>query len=579
MEPEMLYSFWPMNNRVSSSICALVLFSLRGIMLIISFIYCKTGTILLIDYQLYPANQTFLNFHLILDPMGTTLSTTVLFISANIITFTTFYIQEEKFLSRFTHLIILFILSINILIFFPHFIFLLLGWDGLGLTSFLLVIYYYSPKSLGAGIITALTNRIGDVLILISIRWMLTQGHWNIIYIWENIHPYIFIFITLAAITKRAQIPFSSWLPAAIAAPTPVSALVHSSTLVTAGVFLLIRFYPFLSKSYLFSKFLLLIATITIFIAGAAATLESDLKKIIALSTLSQLGVIITAIALNSPFLALFHLITHALFKALLFVTAGSLIAANNHIQDLRSVGRILTQMPLTSSAFLVSNMALCAIPFLAGFYSKDLILEINSYNNNNIIIFIILTTATALTSAYSIRFLITGWAAIRNFHPNHTVLDLNKYRIIPALILGSGAIAGGSFNNWIYLSPFNESIISITSKLTPLIVTIAGFIIATILASYSNSIIKSYKTILFSQSLIWFLTPISTQIILKSPLKLRILINNLIDQGWAEYMGGQGTFKISSTSAFIITKPQKNIPLIHLTIISFILSPILFLL
>jgi len=139
-----------------------------------------------------------------------------------------------------------------------------------------------------------------------------------------------------AAITKSAQMPFSSWLPAAIAAPTPVSALVHSSTLVTAGVFLMIRFYPFLKLFYLFNSLLLIFAVTTIFIAGLRATTECDAKKIIALSTLSQLGIIITSLGLGLPHLAYYHILTHALFKALLFVCAGSFINYHLHAQDLR---------------------------------------------------------------------------------------------------------------------------------------------------------------------------------------------------------------------------------------------------
>ncbi len=142
--------------------------------------------------------------------------------------------------------------------------------------------------------------------------------------------------ITVAAMTKRAQIPFSSWLPAAIAAPTPVSALVHSSTLVTAGVFLLIRFYPFLHSIKMFNTAILIIAVCTMLIAGLRATTECDMKKIIALSTLRQLGIIITRIGLNAPRLAFFHILTHALFKALLFICAGSFINCHLHTQDLR---------------------------------------------------------------------------------------------------------------------------------------------------------------------------------------------------------------------------------------------------
>lgn len=176
-------------------------------------------------------------------------------------------------------------------------------------------------------------------------------------------------------------------MPAAIAAPTPVRALVHSSTLVTAGVFLLIRFYPYLRGMPGFNSRILLIASLTIFMAGVRALVECDIKKIIALSTLRQLGVIIASIGLGMPDLAFFHLITHALFKALLFVCAGTLINLHHHSQDLRGMGNLINQMPLTISCLNIANIALCGLPFLSGFYSKDLIIEISLYNNYNFII------------------------------------------------------------------------------------------------------------------------------------------------------------------------------------------------
>lgn len=203
--------------------------------------------------------------------------------------------------------------------------------------------------------------------------------------------------------------PFSSWLPAAIAAPTPVSALVHSSTLVTAGVFLLIRFHSFLASFNIFSSSLFFASAFTIFIAGIAALTECDIKKIIALSTLSQLGVIILALSVGLPKLAFFHLITHALFKALLFICAGSIIHFHHHGQDLRTIGNLTSQLPFTITALLIANISLCAIPFLAGFYSKDLIIETALFSSSNLIFILLLFLATAFTSAYSLRLLILG--------------------------------------------------------------------------------------------------------------------------------------------------------------------------
>ena len=169
-----------------------------------------------------------------------------------------------------------------------------------------------------------------------------------------------------------------------MAAPTPVSALVHSSTLVTAGVFILIRFYNFLRTIKIFNTILLFVATVTILIAGLSALTECDLKKVIALSTLRQLGVIIARLGLGAPNLAFFHLITHALFKALLFICAGAIIHFSYHRQDLRNVGNLAPQLPITISALLIANISLCGLPFLSGFYSKDLILETSIFIPTN---------------------------------------------------------------------------------------------------------------------------------------------------------------------------------------------------
>ena len=196
--------------------------------------------------------------------------------------------------------------------------------------------------------------------------------------------------VILAAMTKSAQIPFSAWLPAAMAAPTPVSALVHSSTLVTAGVYLLIRFREVVNNIYA-GKLLLLLSGLTIFMAGVGANYEYDLKKIIALSTLSQLGLIMMILSMGYATLAYFHLLAHALFKALLFLCAGAIIHGIGDIQDIRCIGRLVGQMPLTLSCLNVANFALCGLPFLAGFYSKDLILEVSTLSLVNIVSFFLL--------------------------------------------------------------------------------------------------------------------------------------------------------------------------------------------
>lgn len=212
--------------------------------------------------------------------------------------------------------------------------------------------------------------------------------------------------VVIAACTKRAQIPFSAWLPAAIAAPTPVSSLVHSSTLVTAGVYLIFRFYPRLVQREI-RVILLFLGSLTILMAGIAALKEIDIKKIIALSTLRQLGVIITSLGAGLYSLAYIHILSHAFFKAMLFITVGALIHISRDYQDLRKISLWSFSCPLTLSLNFRANVRLCGLPFTRGFYSKDLCIELFMGSQQTLILSIVFYLATALTAAYTVRFIV----------------------------------------------------------------------------------------------------------------------------------------------------------------------------
>nr|YP_002929398.1 NADH dehydrogenase subunit 5 [Urechis unicinctus]ABR12814.2 NADH dehydrogenase subunit 5 [Urechis unicinctus] len=517
---------------------------------------------ILIEWQISDINSTPLLFTMVLDPVGTLTSAAVMFIAGNVLLFAKTYMQEETFKSRFNTLVLLFVLSMNMLIYLPHLIMLLLGWDGLGIISFLLVIYYQSPKALGAGMITALTNRIGDAMLLVAIALTLSQAHWNIFNFTQEFlnSPYVALSIMIAAMTKSAQVPFSSWLPAAMAAPTPVSALVHSSTLVTAGVFLLIRFYPFLSSFYWFAPALLFTSTLTMLMAGLSAILECDLKKIIALSTLSQLGVMMAALGLNQPKFALFHLITHALFKALLFVCAGTLIHYHHHTQDLRTMGNLPSQLPITMSTMFLANLALCGFPFLAGFYSKDLILEAALFFNHNLLMIILIFLATMLTAVYSMRMTMASLVSPSYSSPLISLENETKSLTTPALNLCMAAIVGGSVLNWMLMTPLTPFILSSQYKmLTPIVVTL-GLLIAYLIGmnpSFNKNItLTPSEEATFNM---WYLAPLSSQFIMSKPMELGSLVLTQMDQGWLESpaQGASQALSLSGSNAMTL---QNNI-------------------
>uniref|UniRef100_A0AAU6QGM2 NADH-ubiquinone oxidoreductase chain 5 n=1 Tax=Prionospio sp. 3 MH-2023 TaxID=3059271 RepID=A0AAU6QGM2_9ANNE len=561
------------------ALSAIFLYSLMFLMLPLMLHASSKNIIILTDWIIFSSYASPMSLSLIFDPKGLLFSCIVMFISANVMVFTHSYMKEDLFMPRFTHLVLLFVASMNLLIFLPNLMTLLLGWDGLGLVSFLLVIYYQNPKSLAAGMVTALTNRIGDVLILLSIGWLLQQSQWNLMFFTlDSYSTLISISLMVAAMTKSAQIPFSSWLPAAMAAPTPVSALVHSSTLVTAGVFILIRFYPFLSSTKYFHQILLILATCTTLMAGLSANTECDMKKVIALSTLSQLGVMMISLGMGLPMFAFFHLLTHALFKALLFLCAGTLIHLHLHSQDLRFMGNLTHSMPSISAALIISNLALCGAPFLAGFYSKDLILEHSLTSWTNLVVIILFFFATGLTVSYTARFLVAVMWGPSNISPSHPVTDQDIYCSFPTFMLSLGAIMGGASMNWFMLSPFTEPILPLFLKTLTLTVSFFGLATGLMLASFSTSepskLMQHHKQNHASCTM-WFLAPLSTQKLMPAPLSLGAMFSKYLDQGWEELMGGQGAMKaITTTSSYLMT-PQSHLMTSYLSI-AFVSIPLL---
>lgn len=439
---------------------------------------------------------------------------TVMLISANVFHLAHLYMEDEVYLKRFLILVCLFIASIAALIFIPHITALLLGWDGLGLVSFLLVILYSSPKALGAGMLTALTNRLGDAFILLGIS-LIVEYNSHLELVGFRGQPIARAMIIIAAITKSAQFPFSSWLPAAMEAPTPVSALVHSSTLVTAGVYLMIRLYSFLRSRFFLNGSILFVGVVTRFFAGLSAMAELDLKKIIALSTLSQLGFIIISIGLGYPFLAFFHLITHAILKALLFVCGGILIHYHGHSQDLRRMGSIRAQFPVVSSCISISRFALCAIPFMSGFYSKDAILEGFFWSLYVLIIIVLSVGATGLTTAYSVRLFVS---TLFSYQKRDPVCRFSEPVNVPIIMLSVGAIFSGSVMLIVRGPLAFESINPSVKRLFTFLLFIIIFVILSLVNKGKLSFIKGgVEKLQSARSNIMFLTGVSTQKLMSS--------------------------------------------------------------
>nr|WKU83890.1 NADH dehydrogenase subunit 5 [Claraeola sicilis] len=527
---------------------SLMFFSL--LMFIYGLYFLLYDLVYFLEWEIVSLFSTTVVMTFLLDWMSLLFMSFVLFIASLVIYYSKEYMDGDLNINRFILLVFMFVMSMMMLIISPNLISILLGWDGLGLVSYCLVIYFNNVKSYNAGMLTALLNRIGDVALLMAIAWMLNYGSWNYIFYLENnfyCNEMIIIggFIMLAGMTKSAQIPFSSWLPAAMAAPTPVSALVHSSTLVTAGVYLLIRFNILLSFSFL-GNLLLLISGLTMFMSGLGANFEFDLKKIIALSTLSQLGLMMSILSMGFYKLAFFHLLTHALFKALLFMCAGLIIHNMGNNQDIRYMGALCYYMPVTSSCFNVANLALCGMPFLAGFYSKDLILETVMLSYLNLFSFFLYFVSTGLTAYYSFRLMYYTMSGDLNCSSMNMLSDDSWVMLRGMMGLLVMSIGGGSFLNWLIFSTPVLVVLPTYMKMLILMVCLLGGLLGyyiSLLSLYSFN--KSLSYYLFSYYLgsMWFMPYISSYGIIKLYLSMGFNYVKIFDMGWSEYFGSQNLY------------------------------------
>nr|YP_010610622.1 NADH dehydrogenase subunit 5 [Opisthoteuthis californiana]WAP91377.1 NADH dehydrogenase subunit 5 [Opisthoteuthis californiana] len=501
----------------------------------------------IMSWEVLNCMSFFIEFEMVFDWISCSFSSLVCLISSCVSIFSNSYMKDDINMGRFMNILMLFVLSMNFLIFIPSLVSLMLGWDGLGLVSFILVIYYQNSKSLSAGMLTVLMNRVGDCFILVSISMMVSLGHWNMLCMWEfNMLTTVMLFLVIAGMTKSAQIPFSSWLPAAMAAPTPVSALVHSSTLVTAGIFLIIRFYPFLMKCEGVVMLMMYVGVMTTIMSGVCAIYEYDMKKIIALSTLSQLGVMMFSLSLMMPMLTLFHLYTHAMFKALLFVCSGYIIHCYSGNQDIRCISGVSKKLPFTSMCMSIANMALCGFPFLSGFYSKDMIIEKMLESNVNVVMLLFSLFGICLTLFYSMRLSIKlVWSGeLKDKYSNINDDDVNM--IIPMFVLVMGALFSGVMFQQVFMQFNKEMYLPTFYKMLVMMLIMMSLLISMMLWS-ENMNYKNYNFYKFFNMEMWFLSSLMGYPMLNV---VKIISNSnlkLVDMGWFEEIGGQGMFNLNS--------------------------------
>uniref|UniRef100_UPI0031F3BC02 NADH dehydrogenase subunit 5 n=1 Tax=Yangiella montana TaxID=3141511 RepID=UPI0031F3BC02 len=488
---------------------------------------------LFLDYEFFSINSMIVSVSLFLDDISFLFMGCVLMISSMVVLYSHVYMGGDVFKNRFLYLVILFVISMLLLIVSPNLFSILLGWDGLGLISYCLVIYFNNFKSYSAGMLTILTNRIGDVAILIALAFILNFGSYHYSYISVNfLYSGLMVFmLVLAAFTKSAQVPFSSWLPAAMAAPTPVSALVHSSTLVTAGVYLLIRF-DFILHS-INTTFFLSLSCMTMLLAGMGAIFEFDLKKIIALSTLSQLGLMMMVLFMGDSLISFFHLLNHAFFKSLLFLCAGLIIHCIGDSQDIRYLGYSISYLPVTCACFCISSLSLCGVPYLTGFYSKHCIMSLLFSVNWDFFLGLVFLVSMVTTIIYSTRLVYYCFSGrVGTFSLNCYFED--KLMAFSMLFLSTMSIVGGSVLHWILLTDFTFFSLCDFSLLTLLIFFISfllGYYISTL--NYGSHV--SVGLLSHFLGSMWFLPSFSIYFLYHMLVNLSCNSNKYYGVGWSE--------------------------------------------
>nr|YP_004300311.1 NADH dehydrogenase subunit 5 [Ostrea denselamellosa]ADE18740.1 NADH dehydrogenase subunit 5 [Ostrea denselamellosa] len=398
------------------------------------------GLLFWFSWELGHVSLMSVNLELRVDWMAALFVATIFLISGCVGFFMNIYMSGEDSVGRFNVMLYLFILSMIVLVVASSMPVVMLGWDWLGVTSFLLVMYYEGKKSFDAAMITGLTNRIGDALLICSVAGMCFSFDLSL-----DMKPYCWSLIfVVGCVTKSAQIPFSSWLPAAMMAPTPVSSLVHSSTLVTAGIYLLIRSNLVWMSSSTACSLLVGAGLSTAVMAGVMAVTESDMKKVIALSTLSQLGLMAFSLGLGEIKLAFLHLLCHAFFKAGMFLSVGSMISYNSGNQSFSTFS--IATMNLCPAAVLglfMGSISLAGIPGTAGYISKESIIA-SSYSCTPWLSTVLLWLSVALTTLYSLRVILGLTSVVKSGLPNFTASREVFSLSVPGVVLVFMGLVGG---------------------------------------------------------------------------------------------------------------------------------------